>query len=154
MRVRDVLAHAARIYRPDDTEWQQNRVETVLRALDVWDRRNDWCGTLSTGLRRRVAIARAVLNAPRLLLLDEVTNGLDIVSRNTFYEWLVQHQLREPTNTVILASHNTAEIAKLCNFFIVLREGQQLFCGPREELVSLQANVEELERVFLALLRS
>jgi ABC-2 type transport system ATP-binding protein len=153
MRVIDVLDHTARLYLPGDRQQQRARVEEVLRYLDVWDRRNDWCGILSTGLRRRVAIARAILHEPPLLLLDEVTNGLDILSRNAFYEWLVTHQANASANTVILATHNSAEAARLCTFFIVLREGQQRFCGPREELVGPTADVDELEHAFLRLLR-
>jgi ABC-2 type transport system ATP-binding protein len=153
MRVIDILNHTARLYLPNDHQQRRDRVEAVLRYLDVWDRRNDWCGILSTGLRRRVAIARAILHEPPLLLLDEVTNGLDILSRNAFYEWLAAHQMNAATNTVILATHNSAEAARLCNFFIVLRDGQQCFCGMRDELVGPNADADELERAFLRLLR-
>ncbi|NJO82864.1 MAG: ATP-binding cassette domain-containing protein [Blastochloris sp.] len=149
MRVIDVLNHTARLYLPDDQQRQRARIEAVLRYLDVWDQRNDWCGILSTGLRRRVAIARAILHEPPLLLLDEVTNGLDILSRNAFYEWLAAHQMNAATNTVVLATHNSTEAARLCNFFIVLRDGRQCFCGRRDQLVGPNADADELERAFL-----
>lgn len=153
MRVIDMLLHAARLQWPQDRHWQYARTETVLREFDVWERRKDWCGTLSTGLRRRVAIARSILHEPPLLLFDEVTNGLDIMSRNTFYEWLSKYQLSNSQNTIIFATHNSAEAARLCNFFIVLNEGQQLFCGSRAHFVGEEANADVLERRFLELLQ-
>jgi ABC-2 type transport system ATP-binding protein len=153
LRVIDHIDHWARLRFPGNRQHQQVRTEAVLRQMKLCDRRNDRCGTLSAGLRRRVAIARAILHEPPLLLLDEVTNGLDIFSRQDFYEWLVNHKLQHPPSTVIFASHNTAEVARLCNFFIVLRDGQQVYCGPRDQLLSEQASLEEIDGVFMRLLR-
>lgn len=154
MRVIDILDHWARLRFPNNRTLQQERIEAVLAQMNIQDRRFDRCGTLSSGLRKRVAIARAILNDPPLLLLDEVTNGLDIFSRNDFYTWLAQYRMDDPQRTVIMATHNTAEVARLCNFFVVLRDGRALFCGPRATLVADDADIIALEETFLRLLRS
>lgn len=153
MRVIDVIDHWARLYYPTDQRRRQDRIRTVLEHMDLLDRRNDRCGTLSLGLRKRVAIARATLIDPPLLLLDEVTNGLDILSRNSFYSWLAQYYAQEPRRTIIMATHNTAEAARLCSDFVVLCAGRTLFCGSRAELVHDGAGVEAVEAAFLKLLQ-
>lgn len=154
MRVGDLLIHVARLQRPADPAWQRARVEAVLAELDLRARREDWCGTLSTGLRRRVARARAILPAPPLLLLDEPTSGLDLVSRDAFYTWLARQRAEAVPTTVVLATHNTIEVARLCNFFVVLHDGRQRFCGPREALCDRPTDPAALEAAFLRLLRS
>lgn len=152
MRVIDILDHWARLRFPGNRQMQQDHTEAVLRHVRLLDRRNDRCGTLSAGLRRRVAIARAILHEPPLLLLDEVTNGLDIFSRQAFYEWLATYKLQRPDSTILFASHNTAEIVRLCNFLIVLRDGQQRFCGPRAALFDEHADPDEIDRTVMRLL--
>jgi ABC-type multidrug transport system ATPase subunit len=154
VRVIDIIDHWARLHFPGNRQMQQARTEAVLHQVRLVDRRNDRCGTLSAGLRRRVAIARAILHEPPLLLLDEVTNGLDIFSRQAFYEWLATYKLHHPDSTIIFASHNTAEVARLCNFLIVLRDGQQRFCGPRAALFDEHADPDEIDRTVMRLLRA
>lgn len=153
MRVIDHIGHWARLRFPGEPRRQQERTEAVLMQVKLWDRRQDVCGMLSAGLRRRVAIAHAILHQPPLLLLDEVTNGLDIFSRQDLYEWLASHKLQYPASTVIFASHNTAEVAQLCNFFLVLRDGKQVYCGPRDQLLGEHASLEEIDSMFMRLLR-
>lgn len=152
MRIVDILDHWARLRFPGDRTLQAERIAAVLTQTKLQDRRFDRCGTLSSGLRRRVSIARAMLHQPLVLLLDEVTNGLDIMSRQDFYEWLTTYRLQQADRTILFASHNTAEVARLCNFLVVMQAGRQVFCGPREQLLSEDATAEAIDAAFLALL--
>ncbi len=153
IRVIDLIDHWARLYYPTDRHHRQARIRAVLEQMDLLARQNERCGTLSLGLRKRVAIARAILIDPPLLFLDEVTNGLDIMSRNSFYNWLVQYHMSEPQRTIMIATHNTAEVARLCTYFVVIRDGRALFCGPRENLVHDGTSIEAVEFAFLTLLQ-
>ena len=124
----------------------------ALDAFGLTDWQDRWCGTLSAGLRRRVALARATLGEPRLLLLDEVTNELDPPSRASFADWLAGYRRARPDRTVIFATHNVWEVARLCDYVIVLDQGRQLFCGPREMLMGPEAGDDAVEQAILALL--
>ena len=152
VRVGDHLRHAARLAWPRDPARQQEAVRKALDAFGLTDWQDRWCGTLSAGLRRRVALARATLGEPRLLLLDEVTNELDPPSRASFADWLAGYRRARPDRTVIFATHNVWEVARLCDYVIVLDQGRRLFCGPRETLVGPEAGDDAVEQAILALL--
>ncbi|HZN13902.1 MAG TPA: ATP-binding cassette domain-containing protein [Acidimicrobiales bacterium] len=97
---------------------------------------------LSGGMRRRVAIAQSLLGAPDLLLLDEPTAGLDPEQRLRFRELLGAHAAGA---TVVLSTHQTDDVAALCQRVIVLLEGQVRFAGTPAELAAIAAG-----RVWLA----
>ncbi|MDW8234767.1 MAG: ABC transporter ATP-binding protein [Roseiflexaceae bacterium] len=153
MRVIDVIGHWARLRFPDDCRDRHSRSVKALTRMGVLDRQHDRCGALSLGLRKRVAIARATLHEPRLLFLDEVTSGLDIVSRNDFYAWLARYHTDHPACTTLMATHNIVEVARVCNYFVVLRKGQAVFAGPREALIADSMDIEAIEAVFVRLLQ-
>jgi ABC-2 type transport system ATP-binding protein len=99
----------------------KQRVEKYLRALRLWDRRNDVARSLSGGMKRRLMIARALVHEPRLLILDEPTAGVDIEIRRSMWEFL--EQINEAGTTIILTTHYLEEAESLCRHIAIIDEG-------------------------------
>lgn len=113
------LAFAAALYgvRPAD-----KRIHEVLDLLGLADRARDVVGTLSGGMRRRIAIARALLHDPELLIIDEPTLGVDVDTRHAI--WSHIRVLRAQGTTVIVATNYLDEAEALCDVVAVLRDGR------------------------------
>jgi ABC-2 type transport system ATP-binding protein len=97
------------------------RVEKYLRALRLWDRRNDVARSLSGGMKRRLMIARALVHEPRLLILDEPTAGVDIEIRRSMWKFL--RRINEEGTTIILTTHYLEEAESLCRHVAIIDEG-------------------------------
>jgi ABC-type multidrug transport system ATPase subunit len=154
LTVNDTLKSTAEMWAEPGSAPGGSAVGEVLSQLDLQDRADDWCGTLSAGLRRRVAIGRALIVQPKLLLLDEVTNSLDLPSRTDFYDWLESRRASAPALTIILATHNAWEASSLCDHYVVLAKGRAVFCGPRAELVPNEADATAFEKAVVELMRA
>jgi ABC-2 type transport system ATP-binding protein len=89
------------------------RIERALKAVNMADRANDPCGTLSKGLRQRVGLARALLNDPEVVFLDEPTSGLDPVATREVHELI--DGLRRGGVTIFLTTHRLEEAERLCD---------------------------------------
>ncbi|NNF36825.1 MAG: ABC transporter ATP-binding protein, partial [Saprospiraceae bacterium] len=102
-------------------------IETGLKSVDMWDKRQIKTKDLSTGMKQRVGIASTMLSDPDIILLDEPTNGLDpdgmIDIRNLILK------LKEEGRTLIVSSHLLSEMERICDQVIILRNGQQVFFG-------------------------
>ena len=98
------------------------RAEKYLRQLDLWDKAEKISRTLSGGMKRRLMIARAMVNEPRLLILDEPTAGVDIEIRRSMWEF-VKEINREGT-TVILTTHYLEEAESLCRNIAIIDHGE------------------------------
>ncbi len=99
----------------------KERVEKYLRALRLWDRRDDVARSLSGGMKRRLMIARALVHEPRLLILDEPTAGVDIEIRRSMWEFL--REINEAGTTIILTTHYLEEAESLCRNIAIIDEG-------------------------------
>lgn len=99
----------------------KQRVEKYLRALRLWDRREDIARSLSGGMKRRLMIARALVHEPRLLILDEPTAGVDIEIRRSM--WAFMQQINESGTTIILTTHYLEEAESLCRHIAIIDEG-------------------------------
>lgn len=108
-------------------------------------------GTLSAGQKTRVALAKALLNSPDLLLLDEPTASLDPDAGDRIRHYLSRYQ-RSRNATMLLASHNMREVERMCDWVLMMREGKILDCGEPEHLVSRYGR-EDMEQVFLDIAR-
>jgi ABC-2 type transport system ATP-binding protein len=97
------------------------RVEKYLRALRLWDRREDAARSLSGGMKRRLMIARALVHEPKLLILDEPTAGVDIEIRRSMWEFL--REINEAGTTIILTTHYLEEAESLCRNVAIIDEG-------------------------------
>jgi ABC-2 type transport system ATP-binding protein len=94
-------------------------VERYLRQFDLWDRRDDPAGSLSKGMRQKIAIARALLHEPKVLFLDEPTSGLDPEASKLVREAIAT--LKSEGRTIWLCTHNLDESDRLCDRVAVFR---------------------------------
>jgi len=100
----------------------RRRVEKYLRALRLWDRRDDIARSLSGGMKRRLMIARALVHEPRLLILDEPTAGVDIEIRRSMWEYL--QKINAAGTTIILTTHYLEEAESLCRNIGIIDDGK------------------------------
>ena len=98
------------------------RAEKYLKALSLWDKRGAISRTLSGGMKRRLMIARAMMNEPRLLILDEPTAGVDIEIRRSM--WTFVREINRAGTTVILTTHYLEEAEQLCRNIAIIDHGR------------------------------
>jgi ABC-2 type transport system ATP-binding protein len=128
----DNLEFYARAYRLPPAE-REARIRELLEQMGLWERRKDPAGTWSKGMQQKLALARALLHHPELVLLDEPTAGLDVPSAAAVRDDLAELAQREGT-TVFLTTHNMAEAERLCSRVAVIRKGRLLAVGHPDVL--------------------
>ena len=99
----------------------RQRTETVLRELQLWDRRGETARNLSGGMKRRLMIARALVHGPKLLILDEPTAGVDIEIRRSMWDYL--RTINRNGTTIILTTHYLEEAENLCRHVAIIDDG-------------------------------
>ena len=99
------------------------RAEKLLKALGLWEKRDDKARMLSGGMKRRLMIARALMHRPKLLILDEPTAGVDIELRRSMWDFMQQINTEEGT-TIILTTHYLEEAEQLCKNIAILDQGE------------------------------
>jgi ABC-2 type transport system ATP-binding protein len=135
----ELLADAAGIPRP--------RVDEVLKNVDLVDAADRKVGGYSLGMRRRLAIAAAILGAPRVLVLDEPANGLDPVGIRWLRAALMNYASHG--NAVLVSSHVLAEVAEIADDVVVINKGRLVTAGPLSGFVTRK---KDLEDVFFELI--
>ena len=98
------------------------RAEIMLKKLDLWDKQKVMSRTLSGGMKRRLMIARALVNHPRLLILDEPTAGVDIEIRRSMWKFL--REINDAGTTIILTTHYPEEAESLCRNIAIIDKGE------------------------------
>ncbi|WP_221798785.1 ABC transporter ATP-binding protein [Oceanobacter mangrovi] len=98
------------------------RAEYLLKALDLWDKRNEASRMLSGGMKRRLMIARALIHQPKVLILDEPTAGVDIELRRSMWDFM--KELNESGTTIILTTHYLEEAEQLCRNIAIINKGE------------------------------
>jgi lipooligosaccharide transport system ATP-binding protein len=119
------------------------RATDLLSLLALDDRADDAVDALSGGMRRRLQIARALINRPRLVLLDEPTTGLDPQARHAVWERL--RLLRSEGATLALTTHYMDEAAQLCDRLVIMDQGRIVRAGAPAALVEREVGREVLE---------
>jgi ABC-2 type transport system ATP-binding protein len=120
------------------------RTEKYLRALRLWDRREDQARMLSGGMKRRLMIARALVHEPRLLMLDEPTAGVDIEIRRSMWDFL--REINAAGTTIILTTHYLEEAESLCRHVAIIDEGEIIEDAPMSTVLrKLQREVFVLD---------
>jgi len=98
------------------------RAEKYLKQLQLWDKRDGMSRMLSGGMKRRLMIARAMMNEPKLLILDEPTAGVDIEIRRSMWEFV--EQIAKDGTTIILTTHYLEEAEQLCKNIAIINHGE------------------------------
>jgi ABC-2 type transport system ATP-binding protein len=148
LTVKENLTVYAHLYGIRDV---RGRIRELAQDLDfdgLLDRRT---GDLSSGQRTRVALAKSLLNAPELLLLDEPTASLDPDTGDWVREYLETYRAQSDT-TILLASHNMAEVERLCDHVLILKAGRIVDRGSPTSLISRYGR-QTMEEVFLDIAR-
>ena len=109
-------------------------VETILRQLSLWDKRNSRTRELSGGMRRRVLIAKALAHEPRILFLDEPTAGVDVELRKDM--WDVVAELKKNGVTIILTTHYIEEAEAIADRIAVINKGEILLVEGKDDLMT------------------
>lgn len=121
----------------------KERSEELLKFISMEHRKNDRVTALSGGLMRRLVIARALINNPDLLILDEPTTGLDPQSRHQLWERL--DELKSGGLTILLTTHYMEEASRLCDRLVVIDHGKILVEGKPAELIKKYVGREVME---------
>jgi ABC-2 type transport system ATP-binding protein len=119
-------------------------IETRLKQVGLWERRDQVTRELSGGMRRRLEIARGVLHSPRVLFLDEPTAGLDPQSRRAIWEMLAEMKTADPRLSILLTTHAMDEADMLCARVAILDRGR-ILCEDAPE--TLKRGLETGERI-------
>ena len=117
-----------------------DRVDDVLRQVNLYDRKDDPFRTFSLGMKQRLAIAAALLSDPPVLILDEPTNGLDPQGIAEIRNVILQ--VAKEGKTILLASHILDEVQKVCTDFAVLKKGSKIYSGSVEEALNGAKTIE------------
>lgn len=112
--------------------------EKYLRLLGLWEKRNQQIRTLSGGMKRRLMIARAMVNEPKLLILDEPTAGVDLEIRRSIWQFL--QEINQQGTTIILTTHYLEEAENLCRNIAIIHGGKKLHQS------SIKTLLEELDQ--------
>lgn len=111
------------------------RAESLLRSLDLWERRHQAVGGFSRGMQQKVAIAAALITDPPILLLDEPTIGLDVQTARTVKDWIAR-LAHEEGKTIVLTTHQLALAQELCDRIAIIHQGRLLTDLPVRELLA------------------
>jgi len=148
LTVRQNLRVFAQLYAVPDAA---ARIERLARELDFVALLDRAFGALSAGQKTRVALAKALINEPELLLLDEPTASLDPDTAD-WVRSLLEHYRTERGATLLLASHNMAEVERLCQQVLMMKQGRIVDRGTPDELIARYGR-NNLEEVFLDIAR-
>jgi len=132
----ELVDYVAVLKEHTDRDWRRREAARVLEAVGLADRMHQKIKSLSGGMRQRVALAAALLGSPELLVLDEPATGLDPEQRLELRALLSASARR---GTVLLSTHNTTEVAALCQHVVVMRTGRVLFQGTPAQLRDVAA---------------
>jgi ABC-type multidrug transport system ATPase subunit len=135
MTVHEFLAFCAAPACVETTD--DSHVDRLIAEMGIADFRDRLCGELSTGMRQRVALAKALLYDPEILILDEPMTGLDIIARSAMFDLV--SSLKRSGRTIILATHVPDEAERLCDQFLIINRGQLVQEGTADTLMKATA---------------
>jgi ABC-2 type transport system ATP-binding protein len=128
------------------------RIEELAAQFNLGGLLNRLAGELSAGQKTRVALAKSLINRPDLLLLDEPTASLD-PDTGDFVRTALETYRRESGAAILLASHNMAEVERLCDDVLMMKQGKIVDRGTPDDLIARYGR-DDLEQVFLDIARS
>tara|TARA_Y100000389_G_scaffold204059_1_gene254741 strand:+ start:949 stop:1683 length:735 start_codon:yes stop_codon:yes gene_type:complete len=128
------------------------RIDFLSDKLRLNELLNKVTGELSSGQKNRVSLAKALINDPTVLLLDEPTASLD-PETGDFIRTFLENYKKEKKISVLLASHNMSEVKRLCNSILMMKDGAIVDSGTPDQLIKKHGR-KNLEEVFLKLVRN
>ena len=143
----EMVDYFGRLYGMSE-ERLQERLEFVFKTLQMNDFRDLLCAKMSTGMKQKVSIARALIHDPPVLIFDEPTIGLDILVGRAVLKNI--ELLREMGKCVLFSTHIMREVERLCDRVAILSRGRVAACGRLEELRE-QYQENDLEELFFRL---
>ena len=150
LTVRQNLEVYARLYGVKEIK---KRIEEMVEDLNLQSFLNKKTGELSSGQKNRVALAKSLVNKPKLLFLDEPTASLDPDVGDFVREYIERYKKKNNEITILLASHNMQEVERLCDKIIMMKQGKIVDSGTCDELIKKHGR-ENLEDTFLKIARS
>ena len=149
LKVKQNLIVYGKLYNVDDLE---NRIDYLSDKLRLSDLLDKITGELSSGQKNRVSLAKALINDPTVLLLDEPTASLD-PETGDFVRTFLENYKKEKKISVLLASHNMDEVKRLCSSVLMMKDGIIVDRGTPKDLI-LKHGRKNLEEVFLEIARN
>lgn len=149
LTVEQNLRFFARLYGVADAA---GRVRALAQELDLADLLKQRSGHLSAGQKSRVSLAKALINEPEILLLDEPTASLDPDTADWVRSYIESYQARSGA-AILLASHNMLEVERLCDLVLIMRRGQIVDRGAPADLIRRYGR-RDMEQVFLDIARA
>ncbi len=111
----------------------ERQTEAILRAVGLWDKRAAYARTLSGGMKRRLLVAKAMVHAPPILVLDEPTAGVDVELRRQLWDYV--RSLHARGVTIVLTTHYLEEAQELCDTIAIINRGEVIACEPTPQLI-------------------
>jgi sodium transport system ATP-binding protein len=120
------------------------RIEELSAMFGMAEFLDRACDKLSSGMRQKVNVARTVFHSPPVMVFDEPTTGLDVLTNRTIIQFI--RQCRQKQRTVLFSTHVMAEVQKLCDRVVIIHEGRMLFNGTVGEIKEQYS--EDLDEAF------
>lgn len=143
----EMVAYFGRLYGLAETTLR-HRLENVFTTLQMNDFRDMLGAKMSTGMKQKVSIARAIIHDPPVLIFDEPTAGLDVLVARAVLQSI--EQLRSQGKCILFSTHIMREVERLCNRVAIVSKGRIQACGTLSELRQ-QYGQEDLEELFFQL---
>ncbi len=132
-----------------DVEATMDRIYPLMSRLRLAGDIDAYAEDFSRGMKKKLGLLLSMLHEPKLLILDEPTNGLDVESTHLFYDLMVEESQRG--TTVLFSTHLMDQVAKLCSHAVIINDGKLVAKGSLDELRSTFDESDSLEQVFLKL---
>ena len=129
----------------------KNKITELMERLNLNEFKKRKTGELSSGQKNRVSLAKALINDPEILLLDEPTASLD-PDVGDYVRSFIEEFASSKGTTILLASHNMDEVERLCNEVMMMKKGEIIDKGKSDDLISKHGR-KNLEEVFLKIVR-
>ena len=129
----------------------QDKISNLMKDLDLFNFKKRKTGELSSGQKNRVSLAKALINDPDILLLDEPTASLD-PDVGDYIRTYIENFASKKGKTILLASHNMNEVERLCHEVMMMKNGEIIDKGTSNDLINKHGR-KNLEEVFLKIVR-
>lgn len=145
LSAQEMVEYFGRLYGLDGDELKK-RIDSVFGTLEMNDFRDRRCDKLSTGMKQKVSIARTLVHDPSVMIFDEPTIGLDVMTARTIVKFIKDCRARG--KTVIFSTHVMSEVEKLCDTIGIIHGGKLLAEGTLPELQQ-RFNEQDMEEIFV-----